>query len=185
MTQCQPRLPTLWLMTDERIDDVLGAVAALPKGAGVVFRHHATPAKQRRALYEQVRRVARQRRLTLLLAGTPAQARSWRADGAHHRSELRSASLRSVSVHNAPELQIARRAGADLIFVSPVFATASHPGARALGIVRAGLLACTERHRSIALGGLTATKWRQVRPLGLHGWAAIDGLAQKRNAVPT
>ena len=51
-------LPTIWLMTDERVGDLLGAIRRLPRGAGVVFRHYATPAEERRRLWRAVRRVA-------------------------------------------------------------------------------------------------------------------------------
>jgi thiamine-phosphate pyrophosphorylase len=73
----QPRpLPRLWLMTDERQGDALwSALARLPKGAGVIFRHHATAPPERRALYEQVRRLARRRGLILILAGQPIASR--------------------------------------------------------------------------------------------------------------
>jgi thiamine-phosphate pyrophosphorylase len=80
------------------------------------------------------------------------------------------------------------RAGADAVFVSPVFATASHPGAPTLGPMRFGLLAKRLPLPVIALGGMDARRFRRLKPLGAHGWAAIDALSpqrQKRKAVPT
>lgn len=164
-------------MTDERIADLPGAVARLQKGSGVVFRHHATEAKRRRALFQQVKRIAVKRRLVLILADTPAKARAWGADGAHHRSMLKSRGLRTVAVHDRRELRTACRAEADLIFISPVFATRSHPDAKMLGPVRLGLLSAGCRGRTIALGGMNPVNFRRLRSLGLHGWAAIDALS--------
>ncbi|MEJ8630952.1 hypothetical protein P0F65_16040 [Sphingomonas sp. I4] len=41
------RYPVTWLMTDERLGDGLWrALARLPPGSGVVFRHHATPRRR-------------------------------------------------------------------------------------------------------------------------------------------
>ncbi|MFN3435907.1 MAG: thiamine phosphate synthase, partial [Sphingomonas sp.] len=79
------------------------------------------------------------------------------------------------------------RAGADAVFVSPVFATRSHPGSRPLGIARFGLMIRGLQTPVIALGGMNARKARALRPMGIHGWAGIDALAprQKRKAVPT
>ncbi len=180
-------LPTLWLMTDERSGDALWpALDALPRGAGVVFRHHA--ASDRRALYERVRTIARARRLVLVLAGPPRQAVGWRADGAHGRSAHVRASrplLRTAPCHRRADLVAAR--GTDLRFVSPVFATRSHPGAAALGPVRLGLMIVGHRHRHrlVALGGMTVRRSAGLRPLGIDRWAAIDALTgQKRKAVP-
>lgn len=178
-------LPRIWLMTDERIVDLFATIEALPKGAGIVFRHYAMPAAQRRRLFDMVRKQTKQRRQCLILAGTPAQARAWGADGAHDRSMRKSRGLRTVAVHNGRELTLAGRIGADLIFVSPVFATRSHPGARTLGPVRLGLLVGAMRSRTIALGGMNTATARRIGTAGLHGWAAIDGLSnQKRIAVP-
>ncbi len=169
--------PRIWLMTDERMPDVLHAVARLPKGAGVVFRHHATPPADRRALFESVKAVARRRRLVLLLAATPRIARSWGADGAHHRSRLASRGVRSIAVHTPRELVAARRAKADLVFVSPVFRTRSHPGKAPLGPVGVGLLLGDCAIPAVALGGLNAARFKRLRSLNLSGWAAIDGLS--------
>jgi thiamine-phosphate pyrophosphorylase len=177
MRRRHPPLPRLWLMTDERIADLPGAVARLPKGSGVVFRHHATDAMERLALFRQVRQIACARRLTLILADTPRIARAWGAVGAHHRSRLASRGLRTMAVHNGRELATARRTRADLIFVSPVFPTRSHPGARILGPVRLGLMIGAARRGTIALGGMTAGTMRRLQGLGLHGWAAIDALS--------
>jgi thiamine-phosphate pyrophosphorylase len=177
MPRRHPPFPRLWLMTDERIVDLPGAVARLPKGSGVVFRHHATDTPVRRALFDRIRMIARRRGLILLLADTPTRARAWGADGAHHGSRLKSISLRTVAAHDLRELHLARRTQADLVFVSPVFPTRSHPGARILGPVRMGLMIGDQRRRVVALGGMTAPKFRRLKGLDLHGWAAIDALA--------
>ena len=131
------------------------------------------------------------RRHVLLLAATPAQARAWGADGAHHRSMLvspkGSEGLRSMAVHNRRERIMAQRIGADLVFVSPVFPTRSHVGANTLGVVRFGLLAVTLCQPVIALGGLNIRSFKRVRGTNVHGWAAIDAFKrdQNLNAVPT
>ncbi len=172
MRRRQP-LPRLWLMTDERMgEDLWVALARLPRGSGVVFRHYA--ASDRRALFERVRRVTRRRGLVLVLAGSMQQAVSWRADGVHGRSAHRARPrqlLRTAPVHGARELG---RVTADAVFLSPVFATRSHPGAKTLGSVRFGLLAVCAGTPVIALGGMDARRFRRISPLGAYGWAAID-----------
>jgi len=181
--------PHLWLMTDERQGEALWtALARLPRGAGIVFRHYRTPAAERRRLYEAVRAVARRRRLLLVLAGPARTAAAWRADGAHGRPLRRSARplLRTAPAHDRSEMVAAVRAGADIVFLSPVFATRSHPGGSTLGPVRFGLIAGSQAG-VIALGGMNAGNARRLRPLGSYGWAAIDALTrdQNRKAVPT
>ena len=168
-------------MTDERIADLPAAVAALPRGSGVVFRHYSLPQRQRRALFKRVRRIASRRQLTLVVAG---DTHGLHGHGRHDRSPRASVGIRTVAVHDKRELQAAQRTGADLVFASPVFATRSHPGARTLGVVRLGLMLGDLRTRTIALGGMNPRQWRRVRALGLHGWAAVDGLSGGRADTP-
>lgn len=170
------RLPRLWLMTDARMGDALWpALERLPRGAGVVFRHYDHP--DRRTLYERVQRVARRRGLVLVLAGPMRMAIGWRADGVHGAGRsVRPPRplLHTASAHDARELRRAELAGADIIFLSPVLATRSHPGDRALGPVRFGLLARQSKANIIALGGMDARGARRLRALGATGWAGID-----------
>ena len=174
MRRRQP-LPRLWLMTDERQGEGLWlALEKLPRGSGIVFRHYSLPAGERRALFERIKPVARQKRLMLLLAGSADEARAWGADGSHGRGSRRSLGLRSAPVHDLAEIRRAERSGADILFLSPVFATRSHPGAAALGRVRFGLLAKKTRLPIIALGGMNAERAHSLSRFGLYGWAAID-----------
>lgn len=175
-------MPLIWLMTDERIGDaaLLAAVARLPKGrAGIIFRHYRTEPGARRALFEAVRAIARRRRLVLMLAGTARQAAAWAADGWHGRDARRAARPmgHSAPVHGAREMVAARRGGADMVLLSPLFPTRSHPGAASLGRVRFAALARGARMPVVALGGVTARHGRMLRGIGAVGWAAIDGLA--------
>ena len=75
-------LPQVWLFTDARLGDALfAAVASLPPGSGIVLRNdELAPGKR----WRLARRLARTGHL-LLLAGPPALARGWGADGVHLR----------------------------------------------------------------------------------------------------
>jgi thiamine-phosphate pyrophosphorylase len=169
-------------MTDERQGDALwGALERLPRG-GVIFRHYGLAKEERRTLFERVRRVCRRRRLLLIVAGEAFG----RADGYHGRGPRRAPGLRTAPAHDLGEIRSAERAGAALIFLSPVFPTRSHPGARALGRMRFALMARQSRVPVIALGGMNERRARHLP--GAYGWAAIDAWsepAQKRKAVPT
>ena len=150
-------------MTDERMGAALWtALRRLPPGSGVVFRHHATPAGERRALFVRVRRITRARRLTLVAADPPLPcARHGRVRGAA-----------TWPAHDRAEAIEGWKAGARLLFVSPVFPTRSHPGAPALGPARARRVGQGLGLPLIALGGMDARRFRRLR--GFHGWAGID-----------
>ena len=84
--------------------------------------------------------------------------------------------LVTSSVHNAAELWRARRAGAEIVFCSPVFPTGSHIGAATLGPfgwLRLARMAGPAK--PFALGGIDS---RSVRRLGkiCAGIGAIEAL---------
>jgi thiamine-phosphate pyrophosphorylase len=163
-------LPSLWLMTDERQGDgLLGAIGRLPASAGIVFRHYSLPEVARRDLFDRVRAAAPG---LVLLAGPAKQALAWGADGSHGRGPGRG--LRSAPVHDQAQIRAAERNGADLLFLSPAFATNSHPGARPLGLARFAWLARRTPLPVIALGGMNPLRGRRLASFGAYGWAAID-----------
>ncbi len=183
MTRRQPRnnakanWPTIWLMTDTRFGkELLPAIRRLPAGSGVIFRHYDLRPDERRRLFRQVRRTCGQRGHMLVMAGSEADALRWRADGFHSRAgSSRSPLPRSAPVHNRTELREALRNGAGLLFVSPLFATASHPDGQPLGMPAFYAMA-KQRGAAlvIALGGMTRQRAGSLNRKLVHGWAAID-----------
>ena len=163
-------LPQTWLMTDERMGGSLwDALARLPRGSGVIFRHYGLSPGERGALFARVAKVARRRGLVLIRAGTE---RLGRGEAGNHGQ--RGPGLRTWPAHSRREAISGIRAGADLLFLSPVFPTRSHPGARALGRARLGLLMRGLSVPVIALGGMDARRAASLQALGIYGWAAID-----------
>jgi thiamine-phosphate pyrophosphorylase len=158
-------------MTDERIGEALWpALERLPRGSGVVFRHYGLPLAERRILFGKVAKVARRRNLDLVRAGGQRLGRG--EAGVHNGRRSLHPGLRTTAVHKRSE---AIRSGADMIFVSPVFATRSHPGARPLGRVRLGLMIRGLTIPVIALGGMNSRRAKGLP--GIHGWAGIDAFS--------
>jgi thiamine-phosphate pyrophosphorylase len=171
--------PRVWLMTDPRFgNELLAAVQRLPSRSGVIFRHYNLDVQARHALFLQVKRICARRGHILLLAGTEQQARKWRANGFHNRIAPRAQSkglLRTAPVHSAQEIARARCIKADLLFLSPMFATTSHKGARPLGRYRFMALASScQATPVIALGGLNKQRGQGLNAKRIYGWAGID-----------
>lgn len=175
-------LPGLWLMTDERVDDatLLACLVRLPRAeAGIVFRHYRTPVAKRRSLFVKIAAIARRRGLILLLGGKARTAIAWKADGWHGPDDrLRACRgmIHSRAAHNPMEIKAAMQSRADLLFLSPLYPTRSHPGEPSLGRVKFARLARQSTLPVIALGGVRPCHQRQLKILGASGWAAIDGL---------
>jgi thiamine-phosphate pyrophosphorylase len=180
------RLPHIWLMTDPRLGDrLLPAIQALPAGSGVIFRHYDLPAAQRQRLFYAVRTICRRRGHKLLLASPPKKALHCDIDGLHNYKSGRHKSgrqiyLSSASVHNLKELKSATQQKADLIFVSPIYPTRTHPDARHLGPFGlkhiSGHPQCSAA--IIALGGMTRTLAAMFKNHKIDGWAGIDAFSR-------
>jgi thiamine-phosphate pyrophosphorylase len=173
-------VPTRWLFTDERLggpapdDPLWAAIRRMPRGGGIVFRHYSLPSESRRALLKAVQAMARRRGLLVLGAEIEGAPHGRHLPG-HARGPHRNRrGLLTAAAHDRRSLLQAFRAGADLVFLSPVFPTRSHPGARALGPARFGLAAAAAPGPVIALGGMTAGRLRRLAPLGAAGFAGID-----------
>lgn len=176
-------LPHLWLMSDARNDHLLeAALARLPRGSGLVYRHHHLSPARRYARYRFLRRVCRRRGHWVILAGSPAQANAWGADGSYGApaalARPRAAGLRLATAHDLREIAAANRVRPDALMLAPVFPTRTHPGAPNLGPLRFRLLARRAAVPVIALGGMDHAAARHLR---WARWAAIDGLSQPRS----
>ena len=89
----------------------------------------------------------------------------------------------SASCHNAAELRRAAEAGADFALLSPVFATASHPGAPALGVDAFRRLAATAGIPVVALGGINMNNRRLLDGYGVAVIRALLEATSPREAA--
>lgn len=175
------RLPKLLVITDWSLGEeplLRQLEAALGAGPFVAVQHR-NPGATARVYFEQGRRLKAlcdrfgaplfvSARLDIALAldahlHLPAAA----LEPAQVRTRMPSGRWVCVAVHN--EEEAARAGGADLALVSPVFVTASKPGAVALGAEGFARLARALPCPAYALGGMT--------PGRLSGLADVAGAA--------
>jgi thiamine-phosphate pyrophosphorylase len=164
-------------MTDERIGDRLWeALARLPAGAGVIFRHYSLNDADRLALGRKLAEHARDRELLLGVAGSRMLAEELGAALVHNPDRTGSLPA-SHAVHDEKQARFAAQGSSALAFIGPVFATRSHPNRSALGAERAWRLATLVRCPAIALGGMDEERFGEMesaRPGAFHGFAGID-----------
>ena len=173
MHRCHP-VPRVLLLSDARNDHCLeSAIARMPRGSALVFRHYHLPPRERRARFEVLRKLCKRRGFLVITAGS---WRGGRADGQYGAAAAlgRTPGLRLATAHSLAEIGAAVRARASAVLLSPVFPTRTHPGAPVLGPVRFLFLAQRSPLPVIALGGMTPAR---AARLPVWGWAAIDGLA--------
>ena len=178
------RLPWLILMTDPgRGGDPFAAAAALPRRCVVIVRHDSAP--RRAELATGLARLCRARGLGLSVARDARLA--LRLGAGLHLADgmmppllwrLHGRGLLTAAAHGSAGLARARRMGADLALLSPLFPTASHPGARPLGTVRFARFARRAGVPVAALGGITGARLTAAARAGAVAVAAVGALAQ-------
>ena len=166
----------LVLTTDDRKADWAGAASRLSPGGVVVVR--ARDAKRRRALAEDLYGLA-----TLLIADDPALAEEIGAAGLHlPEAKMKEAThwrarhpdwIITSSAHSLKAMMHAHML--DAVFLSPIFATTSHPDAKCLTQARAAFIAAHAPVPVYALGGITARNAGLLAP-AFSGIAAITSL---------
>ena len=161
---------------------------ALPMGSGVIFRHYSYP--DRAKLAAALAALCRRRRLIFIVGGDARLALEVGAAGLHLRERdlllpvprFARRLLVTAAVHSRRALIRARRAGADAVLLGPVFPTASHPGAPALGPLRFAAIVRRGGLPIYALGGIGPGNARRLMGTGAAGIAALaafDTGAQK------
>jgi thiamine-phosphate pyrophosphorylase len=189
--QNPPAVPPLWLFSDaERLPNPLPLAALLPKGlSGIILRE--PNAALRAQLARALAPICRARQIVLVIAQDARLALSVHAGLHLSRGEIsllgRKVKFRTASAHNARELRRAYQAGARLAFLSPLFPTASHPGAAGLMPLRWAKLARNARIPLAALGGISTQNLRRVPRKavaigGIGSFAAVAGLGSGKQA---
>jgi thiamine-phosphate pyrophosphorylase len=180
-------LPSPLLVTDpKRLPDPRACLGALPAGAGVLLRPYGGLDI---AVARKVAASVRRHRLALMVAADWRLAAALGADGLHLPEGIarhgvlapalgwvrRRRLLLTVACHSPAALARAKRLKAAAALLSPVFATASHPGATGIGALHFAIWGAKAGLPVIALGGVAAATVRRLRHAA--GVAAIGALS--------
>jgi 8-oxo-dGTP diphosphatase len=183
------RLPAFMLITGRdplEPDIFLSRLAqTIRDGINLVqLRAHTLDAAAYRSLAQQAFELCEQRGARLLLNRDPAQTLGLPRHGLHLTSRglacLRERpglpdDLVGASCHDSAQLAHAERLGLDYALLSPVKATASHPGVHPLGWHRFAELVETAALPVYALGGMTPGDLDAAIAHGAQGIASIGG----------
>lgn len=186
-------MPSFILVTDaERGGDPIHQAAALAPGDAVLLRHYRHPARER--LHQQLAALCRRRRLGLIVAvdadqplpNLPLRLRP-QCGGIHlgaaggrppryvlmRYCRFYRGRLITAAVHH-PRAMWHNRGAIDAMLLSPVFATASHPGAAGLGALRFAAWAALAGCPTYALGGVGVRRSRRLCWRNLAGIASVS-----------
>lgn len=187
----RPEIPRLFLVTNDQVvrrSDFLKraelAMRAAP-GCGLQLRAHGLSTANLWQLARQLHWLAWDAGASLWINDRIDVALAVRAEGVQLGvRSLPTAAARQVlgtccrvgrSVHDVAEAVQALGDGADMVMLGNVFATASHPGRRALG-VEALRRAAKAGRPIVAIGGITPERVPMVVREGAWGVGALSGV---------
>jgi len=170
-------------MSDEkRLPDPISLLPRLPKGSAIILRHYGV--KSREAIAKKLVKAGRRNKIRILISNDLKLAIRCGAHGVHWSSraaeKLAGAPRRpchnwlvSTAVHSRKEAAKAQSIAADLVLISPVFPTLSHPNRQTLGPRGFQRLARISKGRTIPLGGVDAISVRCLKGVKICGLSGI------------
>lgn len=192
-------LPSSVFFSDrKRISNLEATIKSLPKNSAIIIREYDLDKKDREIFARKIAALARPRSLKIIVGKDIALAKKIKADGVHfsdfdslpiqflQKKNFAKKFIFSFACHSFKSVLLAQKLEADMVFISPAFATQSHLNTQTLGIKNLAKISLKTKSPSYlslpvyALGGINSTNLSSVRKLGLSGFAAIslflDGL---------
>ncbi len=185
--------PAFFFTDDKRANNALDIAQALPPEVGIVFRS-LEPEELRCTKTKQMAELAESQRRCMFVSQRPELAHQLGATGVHlpEREAYRAKQIRrlfpslriSTACHSFSVLSSLCRDSIDLIFLSPLFSTKSHPREAGLGVLKfahwrnVALRRSSRKPLIYALGGINADNIHRLSATGADGYGAIGMFAE-------
>jgi thiamine-phosphate pyrophosphorylase len=169
----------------KRCDDLSLVIKKLPKNSAVIFREYDLESKEREILAQKLFAICQAKNHKFLIGKNLELARKLRADGVHfsdkdllplevfNRQNWPEKFIFSFACHNFLSVIKSQQLGADMIFVSPIIASKSHPDVVPLGLRELSRIVRVSKIPVFALGGVGAKNIHLLKKLGVAGFGGI------------
>ncbi len=160
----------------------------MPQNSAFIFREYDLNQQKRQELAEKIFAICQEKSCKFLIGKDLELARKIEADGVHF-SDLdfvdgfdnasvvagfaRKFTI-SLSCHSLQSVQKAQNSGADVIFLSPIFATKSHANAKTLDLENLAEACKSSTKPIFALGGISEKNLASIAKCGARGFGGIE-----------
>ena len=152
----------------------------LNKNVAIIFRNYEQSISKQKIL--ELRHFCKLHRRKLFLANNFKMAVNLKLDGVYLPSFNKDLGLRKFnypkkflilgSAHNLQEINIKKKQGAELIFLSPLFKTKNYK--KFLNITRFNYLSLLSNKKIIALGGINNSNIKKLKITNAYGFSGIS-----------
>ncbi len=158
----------------------------MPKNSAVIFREYDLILSEREKLAREIFAICKKYHHKFIVGKNLDLARKLRADGVHfsdndklplqilNRKNFTKGFIFSFACHKLASVLKIKNLAVDVIFISPIFASKSHEGAKNLGIFNIRKIVKTTNKPIFALGGINKNNFKLLQKLGIQGFGAIE-----------
>ena len=188
------KLPLNFIFSDrKRITDLNLLINDLPekfsRRSAIIIREYDLVSKKRQEFIAKIEALLRKKNIRLMIAKDVGLCEEVKSSGFHFSDfdkmpiillkKIAAKKIISLAVHNLVSLKKANRKPlnlyVDLIFISPVFSTKSHPNSKNLGLRNLTKFSLQNKKPLYALGGIGANNINSlIKIKNLSGFAGID-----------
>ena len=130
--------------------------------------------------------ICKEKNIKFLIGKNLELARKLRADGVHfsdndklplqilNRKNLPKKFIFSFACHNFLSVLKCKKLKADMVFMSPIFATKSHESAKNIGLMHFSKMLLLSKIKIFALGGVNKQNLKSLQKLGVKGFGGIE-----------
>jgi len=176
----------------KKVFDFAKVIKNLEKNSAIIIREYDLPKQDRKDFAKKIFALAKSRGDLKILIGKDLDlAHELKADGVHfsdfdklplqiRQKNFRKKFILSLACHSFKSLLRAQKLKPDMIFISPIFPTSSHIGAKIFGVRNLAKIAVQNKKLKYslgniyALGGITKENVGMIKKLPLRGFGAID-----------
>jgi len=152
----------------------------LPKNVAIIFRNYEHSIEKKKLI--DIKNFCRKNNRKLFLANNFKDAVNLDLDGVYlpsfnkrlglNRYSIKKKFIILGSAHNLPEINLKKRQGVKVIFLSPIFKTKNYK--RGLDVIKFNILSRLSNTKMIALGGINKKNLNKLKIANAYGFSGIS-----------
>ncbi len=173
-----------WIFLDaDRIKDYKKFITAIPQSRNIAIIMRSKSKKNYYCYAKILLKLCKSKKFTFLIANNFKIAKAIGADGIHYSSKVNFARkdrnlITSCSYHGHNDYKRVKQLYSNLVFISPIYTTASNKNKKALGLIKISLLANYLKCQYSVLGGVSNKNISSLRNRGIKSVSGLDFICE-------
>ena len=175
--------PPVFFTDRKKVEDFAKIIAKLPENSSIIIREYDLDQKNREIFAKKIIDLIGLKPIKIIIGKDIELAKKLKADGIHFsdfdqipKDFAKENFIFSFAAHSEESIEKALKLKADLIFISPAFASSSHKDIEPLGEEKLRKIAVKYKNLDYLypLGGINSGNISIIKKLGFASFGAID-----------